>query len=269
MNSESRELENSVMKRSPILYGIDGCPAGWLCVSCPTDGGETPQAEIIPTLDSLTQRLKPDDIVAIDMPIGLPADTMDDTNRRACDQIARDKLDGRRNSVFFAPSRGILGHLTSHVTASAWHETHTGRGISRQCYFILHKVLELDVWIGSHPGIARIFEVHPELSFAHWNGGRDPIPMLHRKSKSEGRAERQSKVDSEWPGAFDIAVEALGAGSCKRPDGGRKRLWAKDDLLDSFAALWSAKRIASNQAVSYPMGDPPPGAIGRSMKIHA
>ncbi|MDG1358305.1 MAG: DUF429 domain-containing protein, partial [Akkermansiaceae bacterium] len=59
---------------TPQLYGIDGCPAGWLVLSQP-QGNKLDvaiSASIYPTLDQLATELHADDIVAIDMPIGMP-----------------------------------------------------------------------------------------------------------------------------------------------------------------------------------------------------
>ena len=72
------------MPTTPTLHGIDGCPAGWLVLSQKQDASLS--ARIFPTLDQLAPHLRADHIVAIDMPIGMPAP---DHYPRACDLAAR------------------------------------------------------------------------------------------------------------------------------------------------------------------------------------
>jgi hypothetical protein len=81
---------------------------------------------------------------------------------------------------------------------------------------------------------SRIHEVHPEVSFATWNGGR---ALQHSKARAAGRAEREQLIDAIWKGE-------------------RERLWSRvrgrgcrpDDLNDAFAALWTAVRIVRGTA---------------------
>lgn len=108
-----------------------------------------------------------------------------------------------------------------------------------QAYHILPKVREVDRYIAANlKRQESVFEIHPEVSFALWNGGQ---PMKHNKARSAGRVEREGFIDAQWPGQ-------------------RERLWAsvrghgcgRDDLNDAFAALWTVRRIATGQAVRMP-----------------
>ena len=107
-----------------------------------------------------------DGVIAVDMPIGLPA-----SGRRACDAAARAALGPRRSSVFPVPVRSALVAATfADVT-----------GLSIQGWNLVPKIREVDAcW---EP---RVVECSPELSFAVAAGG----PMQHNKRTTEGRAER-------------------------------------------------------------------------------
>jgi predicted RNase H-like nuclease len=110
-----------------------------------------------------------------------------------------------------------------------------GRKLSLQAFHLLPKIREVDAALrGDAPLRARTFEVHPEVSFAAMNGGH---PLASPKRRSAGREERLALVRSLHPDPLAL----LPAGAV-----------AKDDLLDAFAALWSAKRIAAGVARSLP-----------------
>jgi predicted RNase H-like nuclease len=100
----------------------------------------------------------------------------------------------------------------------------------------------------------RVVEVHPEVSFCLWNGGR---AMRHSKKRAEGRAERRALIDAVWPGA----VERLRA----RLNGSGRR-YGIDDLYDALAALWSARRVRAGTARTLP-DDPPTDRFGLPMRI--
>jgi predicted RNase H-like nuclease len=100
------------------------------------------------------------------------------------------------------------------------------------------KIEEVDALLRRSPSLVdRVFEVHPEVSFAHWNNGH---PMLHPKTSPEGRQEREALVDQVWPGYRETLWNSL-LGNVTR-----------DDLNDAFAALWSARRVADSCAKSLP-----------------
>lgn len=228
------------------IIGIDGCRGGWLCV-CETHGEL--EALVAPTLAHLLERRMPD-IVVIDMPIGLSPH-----GPRACDTLARRALaPTRASSLFPAPVRGALGHATYEVTCAA-HRAIDGRAISKQSWFILPRIVEVDALVQKQPRWRDVLhEGHPELSFATWNGG---APMAHAKRTADGRAERRALVESRWPGAVARLAPTLPRGT-----------YAPDDLLDAFAVLWTAHRLARGEAVARP--DPPDhDATGLRMSITA
>jgi predicted RNase H-like nuclease len=78
--------------------------------------------------------------------------------------------------------------------------------------------------------------------------------MPHGKKSQAGRAERLALLRAEFG---DVVDEALRS----RPIG-----CAEDDLLDAFAAVWSAARIARGEAVTIP-SRPPHDRYGLPMQM--
>jgi len=81
----------------------------------------------------------------------------------------------------------------------------------------------------------RVREVHPEVSFQAWSGAA----MQFNKKSAPGHDERRRLVDQHFgPAAYEVVRDQLRV---------RNRLRVKDvgedDILDAFAALWSAERI--------------------------
>lgn len=223
-----------------LIAGVDGCPAGWAVAI--DDGGRL-EFEVLPTVADVLARVP--GVIGIDIPIGLP-----DAGPRAADRLAR-QASGRPSSVFPTPVRGVLG-LATHAEASARHRAIDGRGLTVQAFGILPKMAEVDAALRADRRLAeRLVEVHPEVTFAAMAGGR----LAHAKKTPEGRAERLALLAP----AFGDAPAQAGAGILRRH-------LALDDVLDAFAALWTARRVASGASRALP--DPPPrDAAGLPMAI--
>jgi len=213
------------------LAGIDGCPAGWVAaIQVDTEV----ELRLASCLKDLVADLPARSLLAIDMPIGLP-----EAGPRECDVLARRRLGAARGaSVFAAPVRAAL-NARDYATALARHRRADGRGLSRQAFNILPKIREVDRLLASRPNLRpRMIEVHPESSFAQWNGGA-PIPA--GKKTREGRLQRSHLVDTRWPGLREAFLALT-----------LRREVAEDDILDAFAALWSAERYARGEALCLP-----------------
>ena len=114
-----------------------------------------------------------------------------------------------------------------------------GKGLSIQSYAIMAKIREVDTALRASPQQAdRVFEVHPEVCFAMLNDSR---PLANSKKRSAGRTERLELLAK----AFGNEPERLLA---ERP----RKTVAADDVIDAFAALWTARRIANGTAESLP-----------------
>jgi predicted RNase H-like nuclease len=96
-----------------------------------------------------------------------------------------------------------------------------------------------------------IYEVHPELCF--WKMNRERA-MKHNKKSKRGRDERLRVL-----ARFDRHVKERTR--AEKPPG-----VAMDDLLDAYAAAWTAMRIANGAAKRLPE-DPPRDRHGLRMEI--
>ena len=229
------------------LAGVDGCRKGWFRVCRETMSGDL-IFDVLETVTDLVKHPPGPTVVALDMPIGLPA-----SGSRECDVAARACLGPRRNSVFPAPIRPAViassREEASEITASL-----DGRQVSAQAWGIYRKIRGVDEALAaSSEARAAIREVHPEVSFWAWNGHR---PMNTAKRKVEGLMERLAMVEA-W----------LGKGVLERARGDHSKLdLADDDIVDAIAGLWTAHRIAEGTAETLP-ASPPRDETGLSMEI--
>jgi len=182
------------------------------------------------------------DVVAVDIPIGLPL-----SGRRAADVAAQRFLDSRRSTVFTTPVREALTAATL-SEAIAVSRARTGAGISAQAYALRRQVLEVDGWVEGAGVDVR--EVHPEVSFAVMSGARMASPKR------------------TWSGVHERLAALAGAGIRLPAElGPAGRAAGIDDVLDAAAAAWTARRIAGGEAVSFP--SPPEQLDGRPAAIWA
>jgi predicted RNase H-like nuclease len=197
--------------------------------------------ECVARLDSLIERVRAGDIHAagIDMPIGLPTCT-----RRTSDGQLRVHLGARRSSVFPTPPRAVLDAV-DYRDALARARDATGVGLSKQAWNLVGKIRELDALMS--PELQpRVSEAHPESSFAELAGK----PLATRKSTREGREERTQLLLPSFP---DVAEHLA-----------RNRTVAAD-VLDAYAAAWTARRIADGTAKWF--GDDERDARGLRMTV--
>jgi predicted RNase H-like nuclease len=205
------------------VAGVDGCRGGWLVVTTSVDGAEPTVVELVVAVADVVARLRSGELSAlgVDMPIGLPA-----SGRRAADRAARAMLGARRSSLFPTPPSAVL-EAVDYADALARCRAVDGVGLSMQAYNLLPKMRELAAATSSdlQPALA---EVHPETSFAALGGA----PCAHSKRTSAGVAERIRLLRPHFGEVVDAALAA-------RPRGA-----LADDVLDAFAATWTARRMA-------------------------
>lgn len=213
---------------SAIVRGVDGCGAGWLTISVDTNGGQ-PTSSVFRDANALFES---DDwaVTAIDIPIGLPS-----KGPRDCDVAARRLLGDRRSSVFPAPLRCTLSADT-YEDACAASAAASGKKLSKQAFAILPKIRQVDDFLQNAPlKSASVHEVHPEVCFTYWNGGR---PMQYAKLSGFGFFERFLLIEHTFPGVAERC----------RKDHPAKDV-SDDDILDALAALWTALRLHASTAV--------------------
>lgn len=210
------------------VVGVDGCPKGWIAIVL-SDGGFA-RAEFFPSFAELLSHLSEAQVIAVDIPIGLP----DGPAPRPADVEARKLLSPHGSSVFPTPPRVVL-EASTYAEANRISKKRFKRGISQQSYALRKKILEVDVLAAKDE---RIYEVHPEVSFTEMNGE----PLTHPKKSWHGQAARLRLLAT-----VGIAIpDDLGTAGRIPPD----------DIIDAAAAAWSAQRIAAGHAES--VGEPTP-----------
>ena len=169
--------------------------------------------------------------MAIDIPIGIP-----DHETRPADLAARKALGKKWQTVFLTPVRTAI-EAHNYDEANHLAREITDAGISRQAYALRKKILEVDRWIST--ASCAVYEVHPELSFAHLAGA----PVTASKKTWAGAHERQRLLEEAGISLEgDLGIPGLRSG--------------RDDVLDAAVAAWTAQRIAAGGAVHF--GDPQP-----------
>lgn len=209
-----------------VVVGVDGCPGGWLAVAESMRG--QPKSRVFAHFVEIVNTFPEAKVIAVDIPIGLA-----EVGARTCDQDARRELGQLRGAgVFPAPLRGVLVARSWEMACSIRLRIE-GKKMSRQAWGIVDKVREVDALLRQKRLAAKVFEVHPKLSFAAWAAR----PMQHSKKRKDGRAERRALIESEWPAVVT---------SCQAVLVGER--YSADDLYDAFAALWTARRISAGES---------------------
>jgi predicted RNase H-like nuclease len=209
------------------VMGIDGCRGGWLVVRLDQDHDGIacswhPLTGIVDVLRDPTA-----DAVAVDIPIGLPANG----DRRACDRLARARIPGRASSVFPAPPRAVLG-LPSYAAARGALTAAGGPSMSAQAWGIVPAVRAVDAAVSSADD-GRIVEAHPEVAFAELAAVTGAVPPLPAKTSAAGRAERTALILAWQPDVAAIIEETD---------------LPVVDLLDALACAWVAHRWLTGRA---------------------
>jgi predicted RNase H-like nuclease len=216
-----------------LVAGADVWKGRWVVVVL--DGRSFNRAFVTPTIERAVAELPDAAAIGIDMPIGLPPAG----ERRPADLEARTFVGSRRNSVFFTPSAELLEQETA-AAANVLAKEQGWPGLAAQSFALKKQILAVQPLAMADE---RIWEVHPEVSFAAVHGR----PLEWPKSTWNGTSLRRHILESEG-----IMLPAdLGPGG------------AADvaDVLDAAVAAWSARRIAAGERHSLPAGSQRIGAI--------
>jgi predicted RNase H-like nuclease len=231
-------MATQTSERAPAarVAGVDGCKSRWLCITRDLRSGAI-GARLFDSAAQLIDQEPLPDVIGWDIPIGLA----EDGAGRGCDRAARSVLRApRASSVFTAPIRAALAAASRAEASEITARLCDGRRVAAQAFGIFAKVREVDALLEARPSLrGRIREVHPEICFWAWNGG---VPMRHYKKTEAGERERRDLVEHHFG---EGTLEAV------RRELAPKRAPA-DDVLDAFAALWTAERIASGAARTLP-----------------
>jgi predicted RNase H-like nuclease len=232
-----------------IVGGADGCPGGWVVVGKDLQTGAV-SWRLCANAEALIHGEPRAHVLGVDIPIGLP-----ECGSRACDRAARQLLGTpRASSVFSAPLRPALA-ATSYAEACRIRFEIEAKKFSKQAWNIVSKIREVDcVLRADEEAQRRVREVHPEVSFYFLAGQR---PLARGKKSAAGRAERVALLEPIFGSAVSMALKE------------RRALAAsEDDVLDAFAVLWTAERIAWGTAQTLP-AKPPKDAAGLRMEMVA
>ena len=211
----------------PRVLGVDGCPGGWVVAEVT---GLTVRWHLLADADAVLA-LADGAPVGLDMPVGLAEDAA-----RACDVEARRWLGRAGSSVFPAPVRAVLD-APDHPSASAASRAARGVGLSIQSWYLVPKIVQWDCALTA-PGVrADVAEVHPEIAF-RLLAGRPDLPS---KKTADGR---RARCDALRPWLPDVDALVAEAPRPARPD----------DALDALVCAWSARRVATGEALV--LGDP-------------
>lgn len=211
--------------------GVDGAPGGWVAatITAPFRNCARHRYEIrvafFERFSDIVNSADSDDVIVVDIPIGLSADGV-----RPADTAARERLGPRRSTFFPTPVRSVLD-FDEWAQANAHSKQVCGKGLSKQAWNLTTKISEVDqVW---SPELAdRLFEGHPETSFAEMNGE----PVLSKKATTEGRDERLALINSH----FELDMGPV-VSECPNK-------W-RTDAIDALALGWTALRIIDGSAI--------------------
>lgn len=204
------------------VLGVDGTKRRWIAVVL--DDGRFAGAHVHERFDALMSAHEDAVVIAVDMPIGLV-----ESGLREPDAAARKAVGSRRSSVFMTPPRVVV-EQPEWGAALEMARVHMGMGISKQAFALFKSIQQVDAYVAD----ARLFEVHPEVSFACLAGG----PLDFSKKSWNGAARRRALLAAA---GIELPSDLGPAGTAP-----------VDDVLDAAVAAWSASRIATGKAVSLP-----------------
>lgn len=222
-----------------MFIGVDGHPKGWIAVAI--NSRRFVGAQSFATFAELMEEYAAAKVIGVDMPIGLV-----NAPAREADTAARGALIGQASSVFNAPPRKALRAKT-HAEASAISQQVCDKGLSRQSFALFEKIRQVD----AHEHDARLFEVHPEVSFREMNGGQ-------RLSKKKSWAGMHARVALLSAHGITIPTDLGSTDADAVP---------VDDVLDAAVAAWSARRIHQGKARLLPPNSSQRTASGRVIAI--
>jgi predicted RNase H-like nuclease len=221
------------------VAGADVWKGKWVVVVL--DDGRFERAFVAAAIADAVAELADGSAIGVDMPIGLPPAG----ESRSADLEARAFVGPRRSAVFPTPSAALL-ERSSAAEANMLAKERGWPGISAQAFALKKQILAVQPLALADE---RIWEVHPEVSFAEASVALGGCQLAWSKNSWNGAALRSRIVAS-----CGITVPAdLGlAGAVDVPD-----------VLDAAIAAWSADRIARGAGVSFPAGAERIGAIWR------
>jgi len=232
------------------VLGVDGYKKGWVAIGL-VDGRFAAAGVAENFIDLLVKYAEDAEVLAIDMPLGLVSE-----GSRDADASARDSLPkgGAKSSVFPVPPRPVIELADWDEALALAKRIPPRKGITKQLFALMPRIREVD----AHADDKRIHEIHPEVSFRRLADLHPEITdasLLMAKKTWRGQQHRRALLAA----AGIHLPDELGEANCVPPD----------DVLDAAVAAWSASRIASSTAASYPAKPVQRDRSGRLIAIRA
>ena len=213
---------------APTVVGVDGWRNGWIAVSVPVDSPTAGDIAIASYEDfaALLDDHEGARLIGVDIPLSLPAGA-----QRASDAALRGHLGARSSSLFPTPCREAAAEA-SWEAANATSRRLTGKGLSKQTWYLVPKVDDARTAITDAACHASVYEAHPESCFVAMGGSDD----LASKKTAAGIGQRLALLEAD--------LGALGGALAGTPAGP-----TLDDVLDALAVCWTLRRIERGDAL--------------------
>jgi len=159
------------------LAGADRCPIGWV-VAFARPVGEQVHVDVVPRFADVLAAPEAPAIVAVDIPIGLPARV--GYGGRAAENAVRPLLDARQSSVFSVPSRAALAAEDYREACRIALETSDPpRKVSKQLFMIAPKIREVDAGLLIHEGQLMFSQMglHRVVDLGQWWLEQTGLPL--------------------------------------------------------------------------------------------
>ncbi|KOO14197.1 hypothetical protein AKJ18_14685 [Vibrio xuii] len=202
--------------------GIDGCKAGWVVWLL---NGGSPSFQIVTSLSDIADVLTQSRAL-IDIPIGFSDSAQPD---RLCDKAARKFLAPKRGSSVFPVPCKEAAYAETYQQACQINMEQLGKKLSKQTWYILPKVREVDALLRQEPSVT-LRESHPEVVFKALN----KQPLSHSKKTIEGRAERLAILNRYCPEWISVLTDSI--------EQTKRSMAQPDDLIDAFALMFIASK---------------------------
>lgn len=191
--------------------GIDGCKGGWIL--CEIQGCSV-HFSFLHHLSELNPPLY--EAILIDIPLSFAKKSF-----RSAEIEGKKRLQKRSSTLFFTPVKESVLEK-DYVKALEVSRLLTGKGFSKQAFYLFPKILEAVALKESYPGI--VLESHPEICFLGWKGS----PAKFSKKTEEGKKERLLLIEH----LSQPALAALQKAPFKKH---------QDDLLDALMLALTAR----------------------------
>jgi predicted RNase H-like nuclease len=238
-----------------MLAGVDGCKNGWIvALGQQWPCHEPVRIEFCPNFRAVLDATARCDVVAVDMPIGLP----DGSDVRECDLSAQKALGHQRNSIFLTPPRSCI-EAGDAVAFQSMHRQIRGTGAGLPVWGIVPKMCEvnriMEERIANEPTIQdRVIEFHPELTWQRLAGSS----RLSSKKSAEGIFQRLSLLEQTSEGWLPPFPHNISGNP------------TIDDVLDAVVGISAALCFLKRNALGvrrHPVNEPRRNSAGLRMEI--